>query len=50
MIKRNLPTKKTQGNSGFTDEIFQVFNKEMVSIVYKLSENRQRGNTFKLIS
>ena len=45
-VVRNLPKNKTQGPDGFTEEFYQIFREELMSIPLKLFKQLQRKEHF----
>ena len=50
IVVENLPTKKTLGLCAFTEEFYQIFKEEIISILHKpFPKNLREGNTSQLI-
>lgn len=47
MCIKYLPTRKTLGTSGFTGELYEIFEEEIMQSLYKFVQ--KRGYTFQLI-
>ena len=44
-VIKNLPTNKSLGQDGFTDEFYQIFREERTTILLKLFQNIEEGGT-----
>ena len=44
--KKNLSTNKSPGSDGFTGEVYQTFNKDLMPILLKLLQKTGDGGTY----